>query len=677
MEPRDTLSPPEGREQELQRELVRAYEHLTEITSRLLLVNEAVEATLSTHDRSELCERFLRVISHGTAASRSGLFLVEGDGYSLGASLGLTDEEQEALVSSAADMDACSRALAARTPLALEDELLTDAARASLAAEVAMEEADEEAGAENGTEADEEPAGRPHFGLYIPVHLDDAPAAVLALGERVRGVPYGEEDLTFLRHTLSQLAVALNRALLIEQNAARLEELQALVRVSREITSTLDLDAVLRAVANTAAAVIQNDRASIALLKERKLGLRAVSGMTRLAPDQAELFHLEPALEYLTLSPARLQIAADDLGGEEDPPGAAVFGPYFERQEMRSFMAVPLRDDQGLLGFLMLESRQDAWEVESAEGDTLDVLAAQATVAIRNALLYSQIPLRGMALPVSRARATVAALDPRTRRLGLAGAAVALVLAVLPIVPERAGGSAEIRPLRALGVRAPTDAVVARVFVRGGERVARGQPLAVLEDPDLASRLAALRSEVELARRAEAGARSAGDLGAWRTAQLRRAALESSLGFEEGRSRATALAAPFAGEVLDLDLAQQVGRHLAMGESFCTVAALDTVQVVIEVPEARIARVRPGEAVALKVMAFPDRVFRGRVIEVGWRGRPAAGRGARFEVRAAIPNPEGRLRPGMTGIGRATVGRRSLAGLALEPPLRAFQLGWW
>src|SRR5690348_15079759 len=119
MEPRDTLSPPAGREEELQRELVHAYEHLTEITSRLLLANEAAEATLSTHDRVELSERFLRVVAHGTAAARAGLFLAEGGGFSVGATLGLSAAEGEALVSSEPDMEACQRALDAHAPLAL------------------------------------------------------------------------------------------------------------------------------------------------------------------------------------------------------------------------------------------------------------------------------------------------------------------------------------------------------------------------------------------------------------------------------------------------------------------------------------------------------------------------------------------------------------------------------
>jgi multidrug efflux pump subunit AcrA (membrane-fusion protein) len=689
MNPRDTLTPVAGREQELQRELQRAYENLTEITSRLLLANEAVEATLSTHDRTELSERFLRVVAHGSAASRSALFLVEGEGFSVGATLGLSEEEQEALPASEADIDTCRAALEAKRPQVadpalmaadaldeLEQEERAEAAEAEEELE-SEEEGDGAAAVEDGDGEEDEPAGQPFFGVYIPVHLDGAPIAVLALGARARGERYAAQDLTFLRHLLSQYAVALNRGTLIEQNEHRLAELDALLRVSREITSTLDLDAVLRAVVNTVAAVLPNDRAAIALMKARRLSLRAVSSMTRLAPDQAEIFHLEGPLEYLALEPRRLQIGADGLGGEEDPPGASVFSSYFERQEMRSFMAVPLKDDQGLLGFLILESRQEAWEVEPAEGDALDILAAQATVAIRNALLYSQIPLRGVALPMSKLRSKAASLDPRARRMTLAAAAVGLVVALLPIVPERTGGPAVVRPLRFQGVRAPTDGVVGRVFVKGGDRVAAGQPIAEVEDPDLASRLAELRAAAELARRGAASGRSANDPSAWRSAQVRLSAIELALAFEERRARASLLTAPFAGEVLELDLPQRTGQHLEMGESFCTVAALDSVEAVVEVPEQKIGRVRVGESVALKVMAFPAHTFTGRVSEVGWRGRPDAKGLARFQVRVAVANPGQLLRPGMSGIGKATLGRRSLAWLAIEPPLRAFELGWW
>src|SRR6185312_9656395 len=145
-----------------------------------------------------------------------------------------------------------------------------------------------------------------------------------------------------------------------------------------------------------------------------KLLLKTVSGMTRLDPDQTEIFKLTTPLEYLRAHPHRLQIGAGDL---EQAPRAAqeVFGEYFSSQQMRSFMALPLGDDQGVMGFLCLESRHESWDLEPAEGDTLSILAAQATVAIRNATLYSEIPLRGVSLPVSRLRSRIDALTRRGR----------------------------------------------------------------------------------------------------------------------------------------------------------------------------------------------------------------------------------------------------------------------
>src|SRR5439155_20405666 len=106
----------------------------------------------------------------------------------------------------------------------------------------------------------------------------------------------------------------------MEKNEERLREMDALLRISREITSSLDLDAVLRGVVNTVGALVEVDRAEIALLKGGRLSLRAVSGMTQPHPDQAELFRIGRALQYLDLHPARLQIAADDFEGGE--PGA-------------------------------------------------------------------------------------------------------------------------------------------------------------------------------------------------------------------------------------------------------------------------------------------------------------------------------------------------------------------
>jgi GAF domain-containing protein/biotin carboxyl carrier protein len=688
------------RETRLQQELQRAYDTLTDVTTRLLLAGEAAEIALAGTDRQEISEKFLAIAARGVTARRAALFLLEG-GYSVGATFGLDDAAEEALAESDVEPEVCDAAVQGSAPhvvdAALVDDDVLPASVGEAAADDAEAEGDDEEDGDGGEEAEEEeaeeaeeeeaPGGpedgpsddeeapsnrRPLFGIYLPVHVDDEPAAVLALGERLGGRPYRNDELIFLQYLLRQFALTLHRSMLLEQNQERLAELGALLRVSREITSTLDLDAVLRGVVNTVASVVENDRAEIALLRAGRLGLRAVSGLTRLDPDQAELFKLARPLEYLRLHPGRFQIGAEDLAADPPPPGHGVFQEYFSAQEMRSFMALPLQDEQGLLGYLCLESRQDTWSIEPAEGDSLSILAAQTSVAIRNATLYSEIPLRGMSLPVAQLRGRLRALSPRGRTMALAGTLVVVAGLLLPIFPERAGGGAEVRPLLVQGARAMSEGVVSMVLVADGAEVRRGQSLAIVEDLDLAERIADLRSQIETARRDLAVARRATDVPTWRANEVRLAALERTLEVEERHERASELRAPLSGQVLEL-----VGQHLEAGESFCTVAALHRMAADFDVAEEKIGRVRVGQRVSIKVMSFPTHTFRGRVIEVGWRGQPGAGGHTRFRVRAEVENPDRRLRPGMTGVAKAHVGLRPAGALLLEPILRGLRMRWF
>ena len=113
--------------------------------------------------------------------------------------------------------------------------------------------------------------------------------------------------------------------------------------------------------------------------------------------------------------------------------------------------------------------------------------------------------------------------------------------------------------------------------------------------------------------------------------------------------------------MLTAGLEELEGAWLAAGEVFCQVSALDTLRVEVGVSEADVARVKPGQVVRLKVLAFPDRQFRGRVTEVAWQGEPTeAGRPAVFKVIGRVANPGVRLKSGMTGRARVDVGRDTI-----------------
>ena len=76
-------------------------------------------------------------------------------------------------------------------------------------------------------------------------------------------------------------------------------------------------------------------------------------------------------------------------------------------------------------------------------------------------------------------------------------------------------------------------------------------------------------------------------------------------------------------------------------------------------------------------MSFPTHTFRGQVIEVGWLGRADAGGHARFTVRAQVENPDRQLRPGMTGVARASLGLRAAGAMLLEPVTRGLRMTWY
>ena len=89
---------------------------------------------------------------------------------------------------------------------------------------------------------------------------------------------------------------------------------------------------------------------------------------------------------------------------------------------MRGFYAVPLSDDTGRVGVLGLES-PDPDFLSAAHLEILQVLAGQATVALRNAQMYKEVPFISVLEPVLSRKRKFMALEKRRRTLLLTAAA--------------------------------------------------------------------------------------------------------------------------------------------------------------------------------------------------------------------------------------------------------------
>jgi Cu(I)/Ag(I) efflux system membrane fusion protein len=103
------------------------------------------------------------------------------------------------------------------------------------------------------------------------------------------------------------------------------------------------------------------------------------------------------------------------------------------------------------------------------------------------------------------------------------------------------------------------------------------------------------------------------------------------------------LTSPLAGVLQELNV--RVGMTVAPGETLARVNGLSRVWLAVAVPESAGAALSVGQAVEARLPAFPGATLKGRIDAI----LPQANADSRtLRVRVELPNPDERLRPGMT-----------------------------
>ncbi len=194
-----------------------------------------------------------------------------------------------------------------------------------------------------------------------------------------------------------------------------------LVTVSHEITSTLNLERVLQTIVNAPQAVIPYERAAVALEHSGKYKLSAVTGVTQVDADAPDVAPLNDLLRWAMLSEEVVHVRQHgdkiDAAREET---RAKFQSYFATSGMRAFYAIPLTDDTGRVGVLGLESADPDFLLP-AHIEILQVLAGQATVALRNAQMYKEVPFISVLQPVLEKKRKFMAMEKRRTDLDCRG----------------------------------------------------------------------------------------------------------------------------------------------------------------------------------------------------------------------------------------------------------------
>jgi multidrug resistance efflux pump len=294
------------------------------------------------------------------------------------------------------------------------------------------------------------------------------------------------------------------------------------------------------------------------------------------------------------------------------------------------------------------------------------VLAGQATVALRNAQMYKEVPFISVLEPLLERKRRFMALEKRRRTaIVLLAAATIIFLAIFPL-PLRVDGDAVVAPVRRAQVQPEFEGVVGKVYVHEGESVARGQVLAEMDAWDYRSALA----------EAEAKYQSA-------LLQMNRS-LASNDGSEAGIQRVQAdywkAEVERARELLSkaqlrtpIDVSTPhvenfAGRRLQYGDSFAEVVDASSAVVDVAIDDTDAALLRSGLKAVVKLNSYAMRTFHGNVIVVSPKGQ-LQGESRVFFARVLVLNQDGLIRTGMEGRGKVLVGWRPAGFVLFRGPV--------
>ncbi|HTA22150.1 MAG TPA: efflux RND transporter periplasmic adaptor subunit [Terriglobales bacterium] len=497
----------------------------------------------------------------------------------------------------------------------------------------------------------------------------EALVGVVEAVNRLDGIPFDEDDEFLLANICETASNALHNASLL-QAERKVEILEALVKVSSEITSTLDLDRVLDAVVNGPASVIPYDRAAIALEQRGRLQLKAISGVAKINPEEPNTSRLQQLLEWASSSKQSIFVVQHGEEVEDERPETrAKFEKYFADSGMRAFHALPLTDDDGTVGILSFESADPDF-LSTAHLEMIKVLAGQATVALRNASLYREVPFIDLLEPILARKRKFLAMEKGRRAVVVVGAALALLfLAVFPL-PLRVDGPAVVGPAHSAQVQPEVAGVVQTVNVREGDTVKQGTVLARLADWQYRAELAAAQAKYETAVSQMNRALAANDGTEAGIERVQTDYWTAEVARARQRLEKTILRSPIDGQVATPHVEDSVGKDLKPGDTFAEVVDTTRATVDVAIDEHDVSLLRAGEEASVKLDGFPTRTFRGELTVVSPKGE-LQGDDRVFFARVSVPNNDGLIRTGMQG--------RSKIFTAWRPAGEVFfrRLGMW
>lgn len=222
---------------------------------------------------------------------------------------------------------------------------------------------------------------------------------------------------------------------------------------------------------------------------------------------------------------------------------------------------------------------------------------------------------------------------------------------VMNVVPAAIGSgqnfSGTIEESSGTTLSFPVAGTVRRIRVEAGQRVAKGELIAELDEATLQSAHDADAAALAQAEDAYRRMKQLHDNNSlpeiqWVETQSKLKQAQSAERISRKNLADGKLYAPFSGVISEKST--EVGQNVMPGAPVAKLVTISQVKVSIPVPENEISHIGIGQPVNVTVSALGGKIFAGKIVEKGIAANQVS---RSYDVKAIIDNPLGELMPGM------------------------------
>jgi len=505
--------------------------------------------------------------------------------------------------------------------------------------------------------------------LCVPLLVNkECVGAVSLINKKTPIGQFNNQDVEMLELLAMSGAIAIKNAQLF-QSERKIKELKTLLTISREISSTLDLDRVLLAIVNLGTQVIYYKRAVIGLLDfNNKIKLAAETNTAEPDMTEPQNKQIKAIMKYVLDSGKPIHLVNFQADSPpKDVPQIVI--DYLKQFELKCISIMIMADSEGQLALISMEGTYHSL-VSKESNEVIDIVINQATVAIRNAQLYRSVPTRSLTGKL-KSGVTKSRKSWKKSTLFLLILTVIFILMNTIQMTEKITAIVEVVPTQIMKVSALTDGVVDTIYFKEGDLVTHDQTIVKLDPSLLNLERDRLLKDMNIQKGDLRRLQSEGLPYEIHLKRLEIEKLNNQIQSINKQLSFTTIAPLVDGRILTPKTSELINKQVTKGEILTELAVNDHKMIEVILAEPDVLKVRPDNMAYITLMAFPDLLIQGRVNSVSWtmiepetEDEPE---GYKAWIHSDQMNDMPQIRFGMTGKAKIITDKKTPFEIYLKP----------